>query len=200
LPNNLDQLLASPQFAEVVARLDALRLLAQERAFPLTLVALTIRNTTTNDEPLPDEVQARLLKRAEKLIGHAVRSRSEPDRYEDRLPDAVFLVDGTFFLVLVNAPRQHYLKPLGRIIAQLRDEAAHAADTVLFNYKGSLSIASAAWIPTAPVPTAVLIGKVLEATVMVQAAPQPDTYQRLGLLPSPHDEIHLYEYPWDSVT
>jgi len=131
LPNNLDQLLASPQFAEVVARLDALRLLAQERAFPLTLVALTIRNTTTNDEPLPDEVQARLLKRAEKLIGHAVRSRSEPDRYEDRLPDAVFLVDGTFFLVLVNAPRQHYLKPLGRIIAQLRDEAAHAADAVI---------------------------------------------------------------------
>ena len=165
-----------------------------EYQVPVSVLGLIIEDMSRNK--LSDIERIRLLERARTIVGRSIRKEKSERR---RMTDVVFWIDSYCFIVLYNADRKNYLIPLGRIVEALRQEA-FAAISMAGNigYKRNIVIGSATWQPAHGMITPMaMIGRVVEALVMAHASPRSDSYARLRISPSSHDDIKLYEYGWD---
>lgn len=160
----------------------------------VSVLGLVIEDFSNNR--LMSAERSRLLDRARVIVNRSIRREKSERR---RMTDVVFWIDSYCFIVLYNADRKNYLVPLGRIVESLRQEAfAAIAMAGNLSYKRNIIIGSATWLPTHGMITPMaMIGRVVEAMVMAYASPRPDTYARLHIAQSSHDQIKLYEYGWD---
>lgn len=161
---------------------------------PVSVLGLLIEDFSRNK--LSEIERIRLLERARTIVGRCIRQEKSARR---RMTDVVYWIDSYCFIVLYNADRQNYLIPLGRIVEALRQEAFAALSMAAgMGYKRNIVIGSATWQPSHGMITPMaMIGRVVEALVMAHASPRPDSYARLRIAPSSHDDIKLYEYGWD---
>lgn len=190
---NPDLILRSAEAQEFLSAVQERLALAEGQGAALSIVGLRIEDHGGTAQ-LPAETRERLLTRAQTLIKRAVRVENDARR---RVTDAVFHLEDVFFVVLFSANERTYLVPVGRIIESLRQEVYHTGSMAGVTYTRTLFVGSYTWLPShGQLTPEMVLGRVLEASLMAGVQPQPDPHTRLGLNVSPFDEIKLYEYPW----